>query len=85
MCDGNGFCVNGETNPCAVHGCDGKKCGDRCLRDGDIMGFCNKFLDCDDIKKSCGISILTIFLYLMNVNLKSDSRKCYFDSSWFWK
>ena len=54
-CDGNGFCAHAETNPCAVHGCDGKKCGDVCLREGDIMGFCDKHLNCDYFKKPCGI------------------------------
>jgi len=52
MCDGNGFCVNGELNPCAVHGCDGKKCGDDCLS-GDIMGWCDKDLNCDYYRKPC--------------------------------
>ena len=27
VCDGEGFCVRSEFNPCAVNGCDGKKCG----------------------------------------------------------
>ena len=33
-------------NPCAVHGCDGKKCGDSCLS-GDLMGTCNADGECD--------------------------------------
>ena len=46
MCDGHGFCVPGDMNPCAVHGCDGKKCGDSCLS-GDLMGTCNADGECD--------------------------------------
>ena len=66
VCDGNGVCVSRFSNPCEVHGCDGKKCGDECLRDGDIMGFCDKDLYCDYNRKPCGIWILTNFIYLMN-------------------
>ena len=33
-------------NPCDVHGCEGKKCGEDCLL-GDIMGVCNKNGECD--------------------------------------
>ena len=71
MCDGNGFCVNGETNPCAAHGCDGKKCGDECLS-GDIMGFCDKDLYCDYYRKPCGNWILTNFIYLMNTTKREE-------------
>jgi len=46
VCDGDGFCVSPEFNPCSVHGCDGKNCGDPCLS-GDIQGVCNKDLECD--------------------------------------
>jgi len=53
VCDGNGVCVSRFSNPCEVHGCDGKKCGDECLRDGDIMGFCDKDLYCDYNRKPC--------------------------------
>ena len=56
ICDGNGFCVDRLSNPCSdLHGCDDKKCGDICLRDGDILGFCDKDLNCDYSRKPCGI------------------------------
>ena len=66
VCDGDGFCVSPEFNPCSVHGCDGKNCGDPCLS-GDIQGVCNKDLECDfDVDSvissgQCGISKLNRF------------------------
>ena len=46
VCDGDGFCVSQEMNPCAVYGCNGKKCGDDCLS-GDNRGVCNADGECD--------------------------------------
>ena len=40
VCDGDRSCVSIEFNPCSVHGCGGKKCGDECLQ-GDIQGVCD--------------------------------------------
>ena len=42
-------------NPCAIHGCDGKKCGDACLK-GDVQGWCNSDGTCDPFagKPICG-------------------------------
>ena len=39
-------CVNILENPFAVHGCEGKKCGDECLM-GDIMGKCDASGHCE--------------------------------------
>jgi len=46
ICDGEGWCVSVLENPCEVHGCEGKRCGEECLM-GDIMGNCNKEGQCD--------------------------------------
>ena len=46
MCDGDGYCVNPEENPCTRQGCGGKECGDECLL-GDILGVCNANGECD--------------------------------------
>ena len=46
VCDGDGYCVNSEENPCTVQGCDSKECGDVCLI-GDIKGLCNANGECD--------------------------------------
>ena len=58
VCDGEGFCVSAEENPCSEQGCDGKACGERCLS-GDIVGACSAQGDCefnpDNVK--CGKSI----------------------------
>ena len=40
ICDGQGACVSPIENPCSVHGCGAKQCGERCL-EGDIAGFCD--------------------------------------------
>ena len=40
VCDGEKSCVSMEMNPCSVHGCGGKKCGDECLL-GDMVGVCD--------------------------------------------
>ena len=40
ICDGNGRCASPEENPCMVHGCEGKECGESCLS-GDTMGACD--------------------------------------------
>ena len=45
ICDGKGSCVSPEMNPCAVHGCEGKVCGDSCLM-GDILGWCEATGEC---------------------------------------
>ena len=45
ICDGNGRCVEPLMNPCSVHGCEGKACGEECLM-GDIMGWCDARGDC---------------------------------------
>ena len=64
VCDGDGFCVSPEMNPCVAQGCDGKKCGDGCLS-GDLRGVCNVDGDCDfDVGSvinsgQCGISYLS--------------------------
>ena len=69
VCDGDGFCVSQEMNPCAVHGCNGKKCGDDCLS-GDIRGVCNADGECDfnvgSVIQSgqCGISYFNTNLLL---------------------
>ena len=59
VCDGHGYCVSGEMNPCAVHGCGGKSCGDECLQ-GDIMGLCdeNGICEFNPGNLNCGIFIL---------------------------
>ena len=64
VCDGDGYCVSPEFNPCSVHGCGGKECGDECLL-GDILGVCNADGECDfDVGSvldsgQCGILFLT--------------------------
>ena len=45
ICNGDGFCTSAEFNPCSVHGCGGKNCGDNCLS-GDLAGICNKDGEC---------------------------------------
>ena len=56
ICDGKGNCVSPEMNPCAVHGCEGKDCGDSCLM-GDIMGWCNASGECSFTQEPrCGKS-----------------------------
>ena len=45
ICNGNGWCVSVLENPCAVHGCEGKKCGQGCLM-GDILGTCDASGNC---------------------------------------
>ena len=52
ICDGKGNCVSPRINPCAQHGCDGKKCGDNCLM-GDIMGWCDHRGTCDFSPVKC--------------------------------
>jgi len=56
ICDGKGSCVSPMINPCSVHGCDGKKCGDDCLM-GDIMGWCDHRGTCDFAPVECGHGI----------------------------
>ena len=46
ICNGKGVCVDPLMNPCSVHGCEGKSCGDDCLS-GDIMGWCDANGNCD--------------------------------------
>ena len=46
VCDGNGRCADALTNPCAVQGCKGKKCGEECL-EGDVLGNCDAFGNCE--------------------------------------
>ena len=55
MCDNEGYCVSPEMNPCAMHECNEKECGDSCLI-GDIIGACNKDGECEiDISSiDCG-------------------------------
>ena len=64
VCNRNGSCVSPETNPCEIHGCDKKRCGETCLM-GDIMGWCNSKGDCeftrDNIK--CGKLIDLVILF----------------------
>ena len=56
ICDGKGNCVSPEMNPCAVHGCEGKDCGDSCLM-GDIMGWCDATGECSFAQEpQCGKS-----------------------------
>ena len=56
ICDGKGHCVSPEMNPCAVHGCEGKVCGDSCLM-GDILGWCEATGECSfDQEPRCGKS-----------------------------
>ena len=38
-------CVSAFYNPCAVHGCEGKMCGEKCLM-GDLMNECDANGDC---------------------------------------
>jgi len=56
ICDGKGSCVSPRINPCAQHGCDGKKCGEDCLM-GDIMGWCDHRGTCDFSPVKCGNGI----------------------------
>ena len=46
VCDGFGFCVYAEENPCLEDGCSGKSCGEDCLT-GDIVGTCDVNGNCD--------------------------------------
>ena len=46
VCNGDGYCVNSEANPCTVQECDSKECGDECSI-GDILGLCNANGECD--------------------------------------
>ena len=52
ICDGNGRCASPEENPCTVHGCEGKKCGESCLN-GDIMGACDASGKCASKGVNC--------------------------------
>ena len=65
VCDGVGFCVSAEENPCSEQGCGGKTCGESCLS-GDIVGACSAQGNCefnpDNVK--CGKSISLIFMSL---------------------
>ena len=60
ICDGVGICVSPIESPCAVHGCDGLKCGDDCLS-ADVVGVCNIAGECISdvhsvtISGECGI------------------------------
>jgi len=38
LCDGEGFCIRSEFNPCAVNGCEGKKCGTKIQLNKDEAG-----------------------------------------------
>ena len=62
ICDGNGGCVHPLMNPCSVHGCEGKKCGDDCLSD-DIVGWCDAKGNCDfqNHDPDCGGMSLQIY------------------------
>merc|ERR1712126_440898 len=40
ICDGNGYCIHPEYNPCSHHGCVGLRSGAQCL-EGDILGRCD--------------------------------------------
>ena len=65
VCNGKGYCVSEEDNPCTLHGCGEKQCGDRCVQ-GDLVGVCDAKGQCEyDIERViCGISIsTTIFLF----------------------
>ena len=55
VCDGEGFCVSAEENPCSEQGCSGKACGERCLA-GDIVGTCSAQGSCEFIPENvkCG-------------------------------
>ena len=58
MCNKQERCVSVEENPCLVHGCKGKECGDNCLM-GDIMGYCNASGHCRSVKSDdCGRNLM---------------------------
>ena len=62
VCDGIGHCRHLMENPCAVHGCDEKKCGEVCLN-GDIQGWCDNEGKCEPsfMKPVCGRIIIILF------------------------
>ena len=70
ICDGNGRCADPIENPCIVPGCEGKKCGEFCLEDGDIAGVCNKDGECDifgnDVNCSGELGIINFYLFRIN-------------------
>ena len=70
VCDGEGFCVSAEENPCSEQGCDGKACGEQCLS-GDIVGACSAQGDCefnpDNVK--CGKLIWLMWSICQNNTL----------------
>ena len=58
VCDRNGRCVSAMLNPCSIHGCEDKDCGEMCIM-GDIAGWCDARGKCSfspDTTK-CGKSI----------------------------
>ena len=63
VCDGKGSCVSLESNPCSVHGCDKKLCGDECLS-GDIKGWCDANGECKFSRRyiKCGKLIDLVLL-----------------------
>ena len=52
ICNGKGRCVSVLENPCSVHGCEGKLCGERCLM-GDIQGWCDSKGECISEVEEC--------------------------------
>ena len=62
ICDGKGSCVAAELNPCEVHGCEGKNCGQKCLM-GDMRGWCDATGNCG-FKRDVKCSNIIIFRLL---------------------
>ena len=53
VCDKQENCVDILTNPCAKHGCTGKKCGEICVIQGDMAGVC-------DVQGKCELDIPSV-------------------------
>ena len=64
ICNGYGWCTDPIMNPCSVHGCRGKNCGDECLS-GDVMGVCDATGNCEfNYNPDCGGMQLQLSIYL---------------------
>ena len=67
MCNKQERGVGIEENPCSVHGCKGKKCGDECFM-GDITGICDASGDCKfEEKVNCGRNLMIKTLMIISI------------------
>ena len=68
--EASGRCADPIENPCAVHGCDEKKCGEECLQ-GDIIGRCDLGGECvfDHRPLNCGKKQMRFIVLLKNIKV----------------